>query len=62
MTREFKMEMYTIEEITEDAIILIAMEGWKVIEVIDTEVLIHDLNAGERRQLIQRLAKEGYKS
>jgi len=55
------MEMMTIEEITEDAISLIA-NSVEVAEAIDAIVSMYDLNSGEHRQLIHRLAKEGFKS
>lgn len=56
------MEMYTMEEITEDAIECITAHEMTVAESIDATVAMYDLEGGERRQLIQRLAKEGYKS
>ena len=55
------MEMYTMEEITEDAIVLI-VNSVEVTEAIDATVAMYDLNPSEHRQLIQRLAKEGFKS
>jgi len=55
------MEMMTIEEITEDAISLI-VNSVEVVEAIDAIVAMYDLDGGEARQLIHRLAKEGYKS
>ena len=56
------MEIMTMQEVTDDAIECITAHGMPVVEAIDATIAMYDLDGGEARQLIQRLAKEGFKS
>ena len=56
------MELVTMQKVTYDAIVYITMYEIAIEETINIMVDTYDLNPGERRQLIQRLAKEGFKS
>ena len=54
--------MFDMDDVVPAAIELITENILNTAEAIDAIVLGYDLSASERRQLIQRLAKEGFKS